>query len=124
MDLVKTTLVAYFFMEDVAYAVTMFRHQKSMYDLPLPLSGLDEDGVEEITTLCRPLRLQRQLPWRHDAELARAAELEVSVIVMPQGIFFQYWGRRREGEGRNFSTLVRRKKWWAGGRANCKSRWS
>jgi hypothetical protein len=77
----------------------MFRHQKSMYDLPLPLSGLDEDGVEEITTLCRPLRLQRQLPWRHDAELARAAELEVSVIVMPQGIFSQYWGRRREGRG-------------------------
>jgi hypothetical protein len=57
-----------------------------MYDLPLPLSGLDEDGVEKITTR-RPLRLQRQLPWRHDAELA---ELEVSVIVMPQGIFSQY----------------------------------
>jgi hypothetical protein len=89
MDLVKTTLVAYFFMEDAAYAVTMFRHQKSMYDLPLPLSGLDEDGVEKITTR-RPLRLQRQLPWRHDAELARAAELEVSVIVMLQGIFSQY----------------------------------
>jgi hypothetical protein len=34
-------------------------HQKSMYDLPLPLSGLDEDGVEKITTR-RPLRLQRQ----------------------------------------------------------------
>jgi hypothetical protein len=62
-----------------------------MYDLPLPLSGLDEDGVEEITAL------QRQPPWRHDAELARAAELEVSVIITPQGIFFPIPGASELG---------------------------
>jgi hypothetical protein len=35
-------------MEDAAYAMTMFHRQEAMDDLQSPLSGLDEDVVEEI----------------------------------------------------------------------------